>query len=321
MAITVSTPVPTPSGWKLAGDIKKDDIVFDHLGNQVIVKATQIYEPDECYEVTFQDGLTVTGDKNLTLVMQDKTWRDKMSNNKRKTTRCRFIVRRLGELKQEDLKLPTGQTAFSIPTCGPVQYNTKDLPVPPYVFGIWYACATKLGRMWVNKRPIQKMRKIFRAYGFSIVTKKQRNGHDTFDIRPSVRDSFLFAGAPIPTNIPLSYLESSVEQRIELLEAFCDAGRVRYNTARNKWEARNTDYQFIRRLQGLIESLGMRTMLHSPYRDLYYTLCFNKNYEKTTPYGKMRRLITSITTKNAEKCIFIDTNTQILVGEGFIPVQ
>ena len=44
MAISVDTPIPTPYGWKPAGDIVKGDIVFDNLGNQVEVKSTQVSE-------------------------------------------------------------------------------------------------------------------------------------------------------------------------------------------------------------------------------------------------------------------------------------
>jgi hypothetical protein len=320
MAITADTLIPTPGGWKPADQIALNDIVFDNLGNQVPVRAVQVFDSQTTYEVTFDDGLTLSGDKNMTLVMQDKVWRDKMSNNKKKTTKSRFIIRKMEDLPVEDLRMPDKSRAFSVPTCGAVQYNTKDLPVPPYVFAVWFACTTKLGRMWANKRPMEKIQKIFRGYGFFIRTKKAGNGNLRFDIRPSVRDSFLFAGADIPTTIPISYLESSVEQRIELLEGFCDAGKVRYNKARNKWECRTPDYALIRRIQGLVESLGMKTTLHSPFRDLYYTLSFNKNYDKTTPYGKMRRFIDKIEQKEGQKCVFIDTGTQFLAAEGFISV-
>jgi hypothetical protein len=320
MAVTANTPIPTPSGWKIAHDIQKDDIVFDQYGNQVIVRTTQVSDVDKCYEVTLDDGLTIRGDKNLKLILQDKTWRDKMSNNKKKTTKCRMIHKTLEELMDSPLVLPSNSKMYSLPTCMPVKYNTKDLPVPAYVFAVWYASSTKIGRMWVNKRPIEKMRKIFRGYGFSIVTKKHRNGHFTFDIRPSVRDSFLFAGADIPNSIPLGYAQASVEQRIELLEGFCDANRIRFNSARSKWELRSPNYHFMRTMQGIIESLGMKTTMHSPFKGLYYTLAFNKNYDKPIVYGKNRRFVVKVEEIDAEKCVFIDTGTQILVGEGYLPI-
>ena len=133
MAVTISTPIPTPMGWKLAHDIQKDDIVFDQYGNQVVVRTTQISDVDKCYEVTFDDGLSIKGDKNLKLILQDKTWRDKMSNNKKKTTRCRMIHKTLEELMDCPLVSPTNSKVYSLPMCMPVKYNTKDLPVPAYV--------------------------------------------------------------------------------------------------------------------------------------------------------------------------------------------
>ena len=99
MAVSIDTPIPTPRGWVPAQDITKGDIIFDNRGNQVVVRTTQVSDHSPCFVVTLDDGTIIKGNHQLTLTMQDRVWRDKMSTNKKGTTKCRFIKRQLGDLK------------------------------------------------------------------------------------------------------------------------------------------------------------------------------------------------------------------------------
>ena len=69
MAISVKTPIPTPKGWMLAGDVYKDNILFAN-GGHAKVKVSQLYTPRQCYEITFDDGLRLVGDEKLTMALQ-----------------------------------------------------------------------------------------------------------------------------------------------------------------------------------------------------------------------------------------------------------
>ena len=318
MAIEANTPIPTPLGWKAAHEVQKGDYLFDQLGNQVEVKTIQEYIPTSCFQVDLDDGLQIIGDKHLTLRLQDRHWRNKLSA--RGKTKMRLITKSAEELAEPDALMDGKRMQFSLPACMPVQYPSKDLPVPPYIFAVWLACRTPLGRMWVRSRPIEKMKRIFRGYGYAIVTRRHRNGLMLFDIRPSVKDSFLFADAPIPTNIPLGYIESSIDQRLELIEGFIDAGKIKFNRYKNNYTVRDADYRFMRALQAIIESLGMKTVLHTPTKGLVYTLNFKKHDKNTVVFGKMRRYVTSVTKIATKKCVHIDTGTQFLVGEGYLAV-
>ena len=141
-----------------------------------------------------------------------------------------------------------------------------------------------------------------------------------FDIRPSVRDSFLFAGLNIPQSLPFYYLDGSVAQRVELLEGLIDSGFiVRYKKS-DIYTAKNANYHLMRKIQGLVESLGVKTMLHTPSNSTSYTLKFRIKDDFEVLYGTNRRFIVKITEIPPQKCVHIDTDSQFLVGEGFIPV-
>jgi len=63
-AESLQTLIPTPSGWKMLGDIHEGDYVFDEHGKPVMV----IYETDpmydhNCYELVFSEGTKVVADE------------------------------------------------------------------------------------------------------------------------------------------------------------------------------------------------------------------------------------------------------------------
>lgn len=327
MAITASTLVPTPDGWERADNIFKGSYLFDERGQVVQVKGVQTYTPQDCYEVTFEDGLTVLGDKHLTFHMQDRKWRNRLGEyiNRKNRTKTLKMSRPLIELDCESLSSQplvdnNNRIIYSVPNCLPVQYPIRDLPVPPYIFGVWFATKSPTGRHWVRDRPIEKMKKVFRSYGHFIKTSKHKNGDVLFDIRPSVHNSFLFAGLDIPTSLPFYYLDGSVSQRIELLEGFIDSGFIKKHKTTTLYIAKNANYKLMRKIQGLVESLGVKTELHLPKIGHKYTLKFRIKSDLSVLFGTNRRFVTKITKIPAQPCVHIETDTQFLIGEGFIPV-
>lgn len=331
MAILASTPVPTANGWVQAKDLQQNDIVFDQDGQPQKILLVQEYVPRECYSVQLDDGLTIEGDSRLTLRLETRKYRNRISEYQnrpgtkyRKKFRRPLVERQVPELFNGPLTKPDGRLEYSVPNCLPVQYATRDLPVPPYVFGIWIASVTPLGRMWLRDKPLNRMRSIFRRYGFSIVTRKHKNGLTLFDIRPSVRDSFLFAGIDIPKNLPNIYTDGSVEQRIELLEGLIDGGAVKRSQEGQTFVMREANYHYIRKVQGMVESLGIKTTLHTPSTYNYYTLKFITNLlfreEKPRKTKHTRRFVKNVVEIDPKPCVHIETPNQILVGEGYIPV-
>lgn len=324
MALTADTQVPTSEEWVRLDMLNKEHVVFDQHGQPTTINTIQHYTPTECYEVEFDDGLVVRGDKNLTLHLQDRVWRNCLTRymNYPATKKRRGFSRPLvKKIVSEISELRIGSRInYSVPNCLPVQYPTRDLPIPPYIFGVWFASLTPTNRMWTRDKPINKMQRIFRSYGHFIKTSKHKNGDVLFDIRPSVRDSFLFAGLPIPTSLPFYYLDGSVDQRIELLEGLIDGGLIKKYKSSNLYVVKDANYHMLRKLQGLIESLGAKTTLHTPYDTPSYTLKFRIDGDFSIIYGKNRRFVTKITKIAPQPCVHVDTGTQFLVGEGFIPV-
>lgn len=324
MALAASTKIPTPTNWVELGDLMGGDVVFDNLGRPTTIQTVQHYTPAECYEVEFDDGLTIQGDKHLTFQLQDRIWRNCLTRyaNYSTTKKRRPFSRPLITKTVEDMSpLRIGSRLnYSVPNCLPVQYGHRDLPVPPYIFGVWFASLTPTGKLWLRDKPVNRMQRIFRNYGYFIKTKKHKNGDTMFDIRPSVRDAFLFAGVAIPTSLPFYYLDAGVSQRIELLEGLIDGGFIKKSKSSNLYTAKNANYHLLRKIQGLVESLGVKTMLNTPNQTTSYTLKFRIKDDFSVLYGTNRRFVVNITQIPPQPCVHVVTTDQFLVGEGFIPV-
>jgi hypothetical protein len=327
MAVSANTKIPTSTSWVKSGDLLDADILFNQLGEPVQIKTIQHYTPAECYEVEFDDGLTIQGDKHLVLHVQDRLWRNTFSKfkhyprkQKMRGSKKPLLVKSVEELCDATLRRPDNRLEYSVPNCLPVKYASRDLPVPAYVFGVWFATLSPTGRHWLRTQPFNKMQRIFRNYGYFIKTKKHKNGDTLFDIRPSVRDSFLFAGLNIPTSLPFYYLDGSIEQRMEMLEGLIDGGFIKKSKTANLYTAKDANYHLLRKIQGLVESLGIKTTLYTPKDTTSYTLKFRIDDNFSVLYGTNRRFVIKITKIPAQPCVHIETGGQFLVGEGFIPV-
>lgn len=324
MALVATTKIPTSTSWVLLNDVLKEDVLFDEHGQPTTIKTIQHYTPEVCYEVEFDDGLVIQGDKHLTFHLQDRVWRNCFTRYKNypATKKRRGFSRPLVKLPVTDMEpLRIGSRLnYSVPNCLPIQYGHRDLPVPPYIFGVWFGSLTPMGRLWAREKPMNKMQRIFRAYGYFIKTSKHKNGDTMFDIRPSIRESFLFAGLNIPKSLPFYYLDGSVGQRMELLEGLIDSGFIVKYKNSNQYAAKNANYHLMRKIQGLVESLGVKTTLHTPSNSASYTLKFRMKDDFAVLYGTNRRFVTKITEIPPQPCVHIETGGQFLVGEGFIPV-
>ena len=63
-ALDVTTPIPTPFGWKLMGALDVGDVVFDERGEPCNVVGKSAVHFEETYRVTFSDGSEIVAGGN-----------------------------------------------------------------------------------------------------------------------------------------------------------------------------------------------------------------------------------------------------------------
>ena len=325
MAIAAQTPVPTPRGFVLASDLKPGGHIFNPEGAPGQILSVQSYVSPECYEVHFDDGLTVKGDRHMAFMLQTRNYRiqrDRWFKNRgspfAKRFRKQLERRNAADLYKEDLTLDRGHVKYTLPAAGPLQYPHVDLPVPPYILGLWIGSMSPSGHHWLKNDDFNSMQKKARAVGFNLTKRRHRWGYLVeFFIRPSVRESFTYAGAPIPDLIPQSYLEADVDSRLALLDGLMDAKDVRES---GSWPGRfitRDSWLSIRRKQQLVEGLGMISKLFKYDQHTHYELNFRLRNENS---AKNRRKLRKITKISSQMCVHVETEAGFVAGEGFIAV-
>ena len=118
------------------------------------------------------------------------------------------------------------------------------------------------------------------------------------------------------------------EQRIELLSGILYAKRSQYNKKSDTFRITGKVSHLMRQIQGLVESLGIKT--HMSYREDFneYTLTFKSRLKlmghQESPKLKVhqaRRYIEHVKQIEPQMCVHIETegaDKSFLVGEGFI---
>lgn len=262
-ALSLDTPLPTPSGWVTMGDVKVGDELYDDNGRPCVVEAvTGIQYDRDCYEVAFDNGESV-------VCCADHLWsvRDCWSSRPNKTMTTRDMAKTLAE------KPLSRRTRYSIPAAKPLECGSpKPQRVAPYVLGFWLGDGeTACNRISVGKQDVVNTRQNLAVHELLGESRKNK-GDDNYhlvvghgfgggslgtdrlpiakrrdkSIRVTPGKSFLNEhGVPYAEpeslntrlrqlgvldnkHIPQAYLRSSVEDRMELLRGLMDTdGSIR----------------------------------------------------------------------------------------------
>ena len=131
-ALSIATPIPTPDGWTTMGELTVGDTVFGHTGQPIRVRdVTEVMLGRPCYEITFSDRSTMICDESHEWLTTSKAERRRRALPSVKTTAEIASRLRVG-----------GEHNHRIHLTGSVQCPARDLPIDPYVLGIWLGDGT-----------------------------------------------------------------------------------------------------------------------------------------------------------------------------------
>ena len=327
MAILATERVLTLDYWKPARKLQVGDYVFDKDGKVVRIKLIQEYLAEQCYEVAFDDHLTISGDQFLGFPIETPKYRKRTFEYKgvRKFSRP-LTPLKVKELQDLPLRTKYDRSAYSVPTTKPIEFPHQDLPVPPFLFGLWFFGRRSDKSLSVAKGYDEYARQVARDYGYRVKEGRlKHNGERTILLTPSIESHLI---PNVPTQLPDSYLMSSIEQRTDLLRGILCASRHKYKKKDDEFIISTAHFGTITRIQGLVESLGHKTRIQSLEKLGLYSLFFKSRYkilqDQDSPRLRVhnaRRFITKITPTQPQSCVHIETtgkDNTILVGEGFI---
>jgi hypothetical protein len=327
MAILANQKVLTLDYWKPANKIQPGDYLFDQNGKPVRVKLVQEYFSEDCYEVTLNDYLTISGDKRLEFLVENFKYRLRaMTYKGYHPFRRPLRPMNVENLIEQGYKREDNHRIYSIPTTKPIELPHQTLPVPPFVFGFWFINRKPSGYFTTNPETTEEVEQQLKDFGYKIkIRKTLKNGWRQFTISPTIESQL----APdIPTKLPANYLLADKDQRIELLRGILFAKAQQYSTNRDQFRFSTTHYGTALAVQGLVESLGGKTRLSFTEQKKIYSLFFKTRLKlvpnqvsKPIKVHQARRYIEKITKIQPQTCVHIETDgpdNSYLVGEGFI---
>ncbi len=236
-----STPVPTPSGWRVHGDLKPGDQVFGVDGAPAKVLAISPKGVADM-EVEFSTGEVIKCNGDHLWTVFDR-WAKKW-----KTVDTAWL---LGADTESD------RSRFFIPDLPALSFDEKELLLHPYFLGCWLGDGTHSKPVITHDlRDDGHIRKL-ESLGY-VVTKRHGgcgNAVASNFTRQGILEKIRSLGIYRNKRIPAVYLKASVEQRMELLAGLIDTdGHVDADRARVRIVT--TDPMLAHDMRRLIVSLG-----------------------------------------------------------------
>lgn len=309
-AIGKNAPVLTRGGWKKHGDLKVGDMVIGLDGKYKKVLAVH----PRCrmdYRVDFTNGQSLTCSKEHEWLVFDRA-------------RQSMAVYTTEEITKRIIRAADGHFMFGLPHRKAIEGEEKSLRIPPYIMGLWLGCGkcgTALVRMSRDNPAIKRMRR-----DGVIEQETHKLGQKFTDyLIKDLLTGLKEYGILDKKRIPLDYILSSINQRMELLAGLVDScGSVRYQQKKSylslKFEQNGLKEDFTM----LVLSLGWQPSFRSrdavSFRPSVKIPC-EKSLDYVTAEVQTMRCIKSITPTNGiGNCITVEDG-MYLVGESLIPTH
>lgn len=333
--LNLETELPTPTGFIKLKDLREGDELFDDKGNVCkCIKLHPIHKSPESYKVTFDDGTTIDACADHLWMTYTKKDRNIEGRNNYKLKR-RAIRREQGKeykpfLERNSTLQPTIKTTkeiletlkhgkeynHSIPVIPYADYSEKELPIDPYILGIWLGDGASIGGLITSADP-----EIFEGYEHNLVPSSlnvynekafSKDGYsksNNYRI-PGLTTKLRKLGLIQNKHIPDIYLCSSYEQRLALLQGLMDTDGCCYKDGRCEFVQIVDRENLVFQVKELISSLGIKCRINRKvslrynkrYKDKYQ-LIFTTTKPVFRLNRKLEKQIKNITTKQSHRFI------------------
>lgn len=339
--LCLETDLPTPTGFIKLKDLKEGDQLFDEEGNICnVTKLHPINISPESYRITFDDHTIVDACADHLWLTYTRNDRVKKRNPTIKPTKKIFqtLLFNNGIRKAAN---------HSISCTKPLNYKKQELPINPYLFGLW------LGDGDIYNGLIETADlDILKEYSCHIVTSSISDKSKSVAIRVDGLSDKLKklnllkkkkSDSYIGKHIPDIYLYSSYEDRLSLLQGLLDSdgscnkyGGIEFITVIPK---------LAEQVCQLIKSFGIKTNINVNESYLYETKHKDRHritFSTKLPVFKLKRKLDKIKLSKSQlsrtehrfiiniekidpkpmRCITVDSPSHLyLITRSFLPTH
>lgn len=240
--LALDTLIPTPSGFTTMGEIQVGDEVYDDTGKVTkVTKKSEIHHK-KCYRMEFSSGDPVIAD-------YDHQWVVLVPDGHQKLTRRKVMTTEEIANSKKPIRIPLNQG---------IEGNKKELPVDPYVLGVWLGDGKRSSGEITISNPAIWDEILERGYRISPPQHDKRGEKCETRSVYGLVEQLKKAGVYKNKHIPDIYLRASKQQRLDLLAGLLDTDGS-YNIARNEVNICSTKEWWVDDIKELVGSLGGRT--------------------------------------------------------------
>jgi hypothetical protein len=246
-ALSINEYIPTPSGFKTMGELNVGDIIFDNNGNESkITFATDVMYGHKCYNITFDNDEVIKCDAEHLWVVEVK--------GKKITKTTEELVPILDKAK-------SNKGSVKIRGHNGVDYSERtDLLIPPYILGYWLGDGySDGGRISVADFDYDSLKNKLNEYGYTEngFIRDNRSPHAGRIGIDTLYSNLKSLGVYKNKHIPESYILSSKNQRIQLIQGLMDSdGHV---DKKGSCEFYNKNESIINSVRVILASLGVKS--------------------------------------------------------------
>ena len=278
--LPLDTPIPTESGFKLMKDIQVGDKVFDKDGKLCNVTVKSEIHNNPCYKITFDNSESIIAD-------YEHRWYISFSTTKTSKYHGEYVhkVMTTKELAEYLESIKDHKVSTNIPkilNVKPIEMEYKELPIDPYILGVWLGDGSKSCGMITQAKDSKLWQEIInRGYtiGDNVVHSKDRENTESrtiFGLATKLKELNLLNNK----HIPEIYLRSSYSQRLDLLRGLMDTDGY-YHITRHRYVI-NTDSEWqAKDLVKLLGTLGIKPTMFDAVNKYNgkefkgWNICFN----------------------------------------------
>ncbi len=376
----LDVPIPTPTGWTTMGALAVGDEVFDENGRICRVTfLSDIEESPELYRLTFDDASTIEACKDhqwLTFnaselaALSRKTpeyradrrakrpsrasanpkkqgpsqtckLRNAKSNPALLTEAPKGSIRTTAEIASTLTVGVSGRTNHAISIAGSLDLPNVDLPLDPYLLGLWLGDGTSAGGGFTSIDP--ELWEAFEAKGFKVThSKTVSKAHHVCSLVGPLRAAGVLGKKK--KRIPDLYLRASYSQRIALLQGLMDTdGTVNLRRGNGYPDFVTTSPALAEGFYDLVCGLGLKCNKRERVAKLYgreispkWSFIFNTSFpafrlkrkaDLQTPSRRRTSLFRYITgaeriESRPGRCIQVDSPSHLyLAGRQMVPTH
>lgn len=219
--LPLDTKIPTLDGWSTIADLQEGNIIFDKDGNptKILHKSEIHYNP--CYKITFDNGKSIIADHEHRWLVSFKK-----NKSKKRPDGYEHIVMTTEQIYDylNNLEERRSDLIPKILNPKPLNCMAKDLPIDPYLLGVWLGDGSKATGLITQAKGSPIWDEIKRR-GYEISENDQHNpDRENVEMRTvyGLRTELKKLNLLMNKHIPDIYQRASFEERLDLLRGLMD---------------------------------------------------------------------------------------------------